>query len=510
MRVIEIDGANRWPEWTNETLVVEGTDDPVFVRPVLRTKDDDVRSHWVDFRIGALGDTGAKYCDYACAYAKEKADQLRADAAQAESAGGTVQFVIHPGKTSRRTTLTPAEARQVALAIDEALRLLDDLPADKQPTAVGEEYFESKATGVEKESEVSPPADELEPEPWDPEKIRIHTKHYSLRQLVDMIADGDIDLTPDFQRHYVWKASQRWSLIESLLLGIPLPSFYFNENAEGKLQVVDGVQRLTTIFKYVHQKSFKLGPVIYLRDLKGQGFDDLAAMFRRRLNSAQFVAHVIDPQTPYRVKFDIFRRINTHGTPLSAQEIRHCMSGARSRAFLRALANDESFLTATGDALKGHLRMADLEVALRFVGFRLFTPDEYAQYGSFDEFLGVVTRRLDDDLTDQSLDQLRADFVRGMTNCYAVFGNYAFRKWPWDTDWRNPINRGLFESWGTVLADHDETTVRAGSAELVKRAREMMTNDSEFIGSISGSTGDVRNVRTRLSTVREAVQEVLG
>ena len=94
------------------------------------------------------------------------------------------------------------------------------------------------------------------------------------------------------------------------------------------LQVVDGVQRLTTIFQYVTQKSFALGPVTYLHDLvEGRGFDDLAAMFRRRLNSAQFVAHVIDPQTPYRVKFEIFRRINTGGSPLSAQEIRHCMSG---------------------------------------------------------------------------------------------------------------------------------------------------------------------------------------
>ena len=372
---------------------------------------------------------------------------------------------------------------------------------------VHEEHFESHATGVEVESEVSSPSDE--PEPWDPEKIRIHTKHYSLRQVVDMIADGDIDLAPDFQRHYVWKPRQRWSLIESLLLGIPLPSFYFNENTSGLLQVVDGVQRLTTISQYVNS-GFKLGPVTYLHDLEGQGFNDLAAMFRRRLNSAQFVAHVIDPQTPYRVKFEIFRRINTGGSPLSAQEIRHCMSDARSRVFLKELANDKSFSTATGGALNHHPRMADLEVALRFVGFRLFTPDEYAKYGSFDEFLGVVTKRLDDDLGDQSLEQLRAEFVRGMTNCYAVFKEYAFRKWPLDTDRRNPINRALFESWGTVLADYDEAAVRVGAAELVTWAREMMTNDSEFIGSISGSTGDARNVRTRLGSVRNAVQGVLG
>ena len=372
---------------------------------------------------------------------------------------------------------------------------------------VREEYFENGATGVEVENEVSSRPDE--PEPWDPEKIRIHTKHYSLRQVVDMITDSDIDLAPDFQRHYVWKPRQRSGLIESLLLGIPLPSFYFNETTSGQLQVVDGVQRLTTISQYVNEGGFKLGGVTYLHDLEGQGFDDLAAMFRRRLNSAQFVAHVIDPQTPYRVKFDIFLRINTGGSPLSPQEIRHCMSDARSRQFLKELVTDESFSTVTGGALTGHPRMADREVALRFVGFRLFTPDDYAQHGSFDEFLGFVTKQLDNP-ADKNLDRLRADFVRGMTNCYAVFGDYAFRKWPWDSERRNPINRALFESWGTVLADRDETTVLAGKEELVERAREMMTNDSEFIGAISGSTGDVRNVRTRLRSVRAAAQEVLG
>ena len=373
-------------------------------------------------------------------------------------------------------------------------------------TEVTEEYFESRATDVELEPEVSPSD---EPEPWDPEKIRIHTKHYSLRQLVAMIADGDIDLAPDFQRHYVWKSRQRWSLIESLLLGIPLPSFYFNENTSGLLQVVDGVQRLTTIFQYVTKKSFALGPVTYLHDLEGQGFDDLAAMFRRRLNNAQFVAHVIDPQTPYRVKFEIFRRINTGGSPLSAQEIRHCMSAARSRRFLKKLTADKSFLTATGGAVAGHPRMADLEMALRFLAFRLFTPDEYAKHASFDEFLGFVTQRLDDP-AGPNLDDLHADFVRGMTNCHAVFGEYAFRKWPRRTDRRNPINRALFESWGTVLADYDTVTVRAGVVLLARLARHMMTLDHEFIDSISGSTGDVRNVRTRLQKVHAVAKEVLG
>ncbi len=368
---------------------------------------------------------------------------------------------------------------------------------------IREEYFESHATGVELEvEEPSPPE---EPEPWDPEKIRIHTKHYSLRQVVDMIDEGDIDLAPDFQRHYVWKAWQRSGLIESLLLGIPLPSFYFNEDSTGRLQVVDGVQRLTTIFRYVTDPTVKLGDVTYLHELRGQGFDDLATLFRRRLNGSQFVAHVIDPQTPYRVKFDIFRRINTGGTPLSAQEIRHCMSKLRSREFLKRLVSEPSFVTATGQALNNHPRMADREVALRFVAFRLFSPDEYAQHGSFDEFLGFVTDRIDDPAR-HDLDDIRTDFVRGMTNCYSVFGEYAFRKWQWEQTRKSPINRALFESWATVLADHEETVVSNASKELATRARDMMTDDSEFIDSISGSTGTVRNVRIRLDKVRSLAE----
>ncbi len=371
---------------------------------------------------------------------------------------------------------------------------------------ITEEYFESRATGVELEVVDSFGADESEP--WDPEQIRIHTKHYSLRQVVDMIDDGDIDLAPDFQRQYVWKAWQRSGLIESLLLGIPLPSFYFNEGETGGLQVVDGVQRLTTIYNYVREPTNKLGDVIYLQDLKGQGFEDLSSLFRRRLNSAQFVAHVIDPQTPYRVKFDIFRRINTGGTPLSAQEIRHCMSKSRSRDFLKDLVNEDSFITATGGALRNHPRLADREIALRFVAFRQFTADDYARFRGFDEFLGMVTDKLDE-ATDEHLDCLRDEFIRGMMNCYAVFGEYAFRKRSSDPSRKNPINRALFESWGTVLADYDEAKVLQSKVPLVNRAHTLLTDDSEFVQSISSSTGTVRNVRTRLLKVCELVAELI-
>ncbi len=370
---------------------------------------------------------------------------------------------------------------------------------------IREEYVENRPTGIELEEHPSTHS----VEPWDPERIRIHTKSYSLRHVVDMIDDKDLDIAPDFQRRFVWTPRQQSRLIESLLLGIPLPSFYFNENTDGHLQVVDGVQRLTTIFRYVKQTSFRLRDIVYLTDLENQKFQDLETVFRRRLNGSQIVAHVIDPQTPYRVKFDIFQRINTGGTPLSSQEIRHCMSKHQSREFLKKLVNEESFIAATSGSLAEHVRMADREMALRFIGFRQFSLNDYEQHSGFDEFLGYVTEWIDDH-TSHDLNRLRVDFVRSMNNCHLLFGEYAFRRWPKEESRRCPINRALFDSWGTALVDYDSDSVKAAKCDIVDRAREIMTNDADFIESISRSTGDVKNVRMRFDKVRTIVREVLS
>ncbi|MCY4219796.1 MAG: hypothetical protein OXE56_11090 [Gammaproteobacteria bacterium] len=257
-------------------------------------------------------------------------------------------------------------------------------------------------------------------------------------------------------------------------------------------------------------KEVTLGEVTYLTDFEGKGYSELDAPFRRRIAQTQFVVHVIDSQTPYRVKFEIFRRINTGGSPLYPQEIRHCMSKDRSRKFLKALANDPDFLTATGGAFKDHPRMADREVVLRFLAFRICSPDEYAQHPSFDDFLGSVTERLDNDISEEELRKLRLDFIRTMKNSYVVFGDNAFRKWPWGAKRRYPVNKALLESWSTVLADYSETSINQNAGELARHARQMMTEDQEFMNAISSSTGSVSNVRIRLAKVQDSVKGILS
>ena len=352
--------------------------------------------------------------------------------------------------------------------------------------------------------------------PWDPEHIRVSTRSFSLRNMIDMIADGGLDLAPDFQRLRVWTPVQKVHLIESVLLQIPLPAFYFAEEATGVMQVVDGVQRLSTINEFVtggskQQGGFPLNGLEYLSDVQGKRFIDLPAVWRRRIYNTQIVAHVIEPSTPAAVMYDIFRRINTGGTPLTAQEIRHCVSKPRSRDFLRELAATIAFKTATDGKLQDHKRMVDRELALRFVAFWHRGPDNYAPEDSLESFLLNTTRLLDDPnkIEAHVLREIKCAFERGLELSRYVFGEHAFRKWPTDVARLLPINRALFETWTVELARADQSSVRQNAKEIRRLAREGMTSDTQYITSISSGTGAVRSVRTRFEKTSEFIRSGL-
>lgn len=372
-----------------------------------------------------------------------------------------------------------------------------------------EEYVDNVPTGVEAE-EVSEGQEEIS-HPWEPEQIRVNTKSFSLRHILDMIDEDDIELAPDFQRNQVWKLPQKSRLIESILLQIPLPAFYFAEDSDGLMRVVDGLQRLSSVRQFVRggrEDGFALKGLEYL-DANARRFEDLPAAWRRRINNTQIVVHVIDPTTPTDIKYDIFKRINTGGSPLSSQEIRHCMSKDRSRNFLKRCTETTVFDQATGGRLRGHPRMNDREMALRFCAFQILGLAEYReQYQAMDPFLDAATAALDGkNVDDAALEEVYNKFMQSMRNCWEVFGLHAFRKWPNSSDTRlSPINRPLFDSWSVALVDYDLADLRARRDDIVGRTRNLMTEDTRYIESISTSTGDPRKVTYRFRKAVEAAE----
>lgn len=375
--------------------------------------------------------------------------------------------------------------------------------------APSEEYDDNQPTGVELESE----AEQFEDikRPWNPESIRVSTKTFSLRNILDLLAEKSLDLAPDFQRLEVWKIKQKAQLIESLLLQIPLPAFYFSEDVDGSMRVVDGLQRLSTVQDFVRGGSdsnggFRLRELEYIADVQGKRFSDLPAPWQRRIFNTQIVVHVIDPATPAPVKYDIFRRINTGGTPLNAQEIRHCMSKARSRSFLKRCVETREFASATSGSLSRQRRMIDREVVLRFIAFRLLEDvRRYRDEGPMEDLLWATTERLDNpkDLPDSTIDRLYADLLTGLRHAELVFGPYAFRKWPLTAYKTNPFNRALFETWAFALASRATGEIIPRAKEIADEARYRMTNDVDYVNSITVSTGDVRRVLYRFKVVED-------
>lgn len=359
---------------------------------------------------------------------------------------------------------------------------------------VVEDVFDGHATGIEVED---PGGDTSRIQrPWNPDQIRVNTSQFSLRNILDQIDEGSIELAPDFQRLQVWRTDQKSLLVESLLLQIPLPAFYFAEDTDGSFRVVDGLQRLSTLHAFVRggENGFALGKLEHLNDLKDLRFSDLPVPSQRRINNTQLIVNVIDPTTPRGVTYEIFKRINTGGTPLNAQEIRHCMSSPRSRDVLHRMTHTQAFDKATGGRLTNHIRMNDREMALRFAAFWLKGIAAYQDRPIMEQFLMDATEMLDDpkQVPDGRVAELEAAFEQAMAHAYLIFGEHAFRKWPNGDEYRRPINRAMFESWSLALADPDCTAadLRARRMAIVKAARERMTTDVVYLNAITSSTAD--------------------
>lgn len=396
------------------------------------------------------------------------------------------------------------------------LILDDDLILSSKLDKLLLQIIESEQTGTENtEGDFAE-----EQSPFNPEEIKVHAKSFSLRLISDMIDDDDIDLSPDFQRHFVWNSAQKSRLIESILLRIPLPMFYFSEDNEGRITIVDGLQRLTTIKEFMDNK-FPLRNLEYLDDSCGGRYYQnqgskigLDPKYLRWFNQTQFSVNVIDPSSPPKVKYDIFRRINTGGKPLNNQEIRNCLAGESLREIINEMVTLPEFKTATDFSIKP-TRMDDQELALRFILFRRFIEDSE----NIDDYNGYMDSSLDDlteELSSQRSEDLRRYvvlFSKSMKNAEYLFGSrYAFRKVrPQDLlpgAHKQLINKALFVSWSVMLSQFDSEKVSEYNPEsaLLVPLAESILNNQDFLNSLSYGT----NSRNNLLLVFGKVQEIIN
>ncbi|MGW4299122.1 DUF262 domain-containing protein [Streptomyces sp. NPDC004646] len=374
-----------------------------------------------------------------------------------------------------------------------------EIASDGQPTDVEREGTEE---GVDQITS-----------PFDPEHIDIETRTTTVDLLVSRLRNEMIDLAPDFQRRAgIWTDEKQSRLIESLLLRIPIPSFYAAEQKDGSWVIVDGIQRLTSIARFLEAEAvqappLKLKGLEYLRNFAGAGFHDLSGKLQIRLRETEVVVHVIRRGTPEPVMFNVFARINTGGAPLTRQEIRHALIPGRSRTFLAELAESTEFRAATGHSVVGD-RMADREMALRFLAFRLTPPEGYRS-GDFDSFLADAMHRINRFEPADEV-RLRHEFTSAMTAAQTIFGVHAFRKYRSGQQRKSPINKALFETIAVNLAAlGPDQHARLRQLGALNAFADLM-EDAEFERSISVATGDTKKVRKRFDAVQELFEDLLS
>jgi hypothetical protein len=308
------------------------------------------------------------------------------------------------------------------------------LPEDENQTGV-ESEMEDEGHSIDK--------------PFDPEKIKVRTEPAIVGQIIRRIEHNEIDLAPDFQRFAgIWNLTRKSRLIESLLLRIPLPVFYVAADERERWAVVDGLQRMTTINDFVHDR-FALASLEYLTQFNGIRFSALPRPMQRRIDETTLIVNVIDPGTPEEVMFNIFSRINTGGLRLNGQEIRHALNKNPARDFLKELANSSEFISATDGSVKPD-RMADRECVLRFLAFKIQSWESYSD-STLDTFLGSTMKRLNR-MPRNELDDLKADFIRAMRAARTIFLDDAFRKRYVIGQGRSVVSKALFETWSVERA----------------------------------------------------------
>ena len=382
-----------------------------------------------------------------------------------------------------------------------------------QTTETPEELADNgRGTGVE----VEIPSDVIG-EPFDPDEIKVKTRNMTVDLLMDRLDAGVLKLQPDFQRKAgIWDDAKQSRLIESLLLRIPLPSFYVSEDDEEEWEVVDGVQRLTAISRFVRSEKnaaalppLRLTGLEYLKqDFDNKRFTELPPRLARRIKETEFTFHVIERNTPDAVRFNIFARLNTGGMPLTHQELRHALVPGIARGVLKEWAEGDSFQRATDYSIRGD-RMADREMVLRFLAFwRMPSPENYARR-DFGEFLMDAMKSINK-MDSKDIEVVKGAFDASMITAVRIFGDDAFRKRFAPGGWRHPINRALFECIAVNIA-RMTTEQRQRLIERRSTVRQKfmaIMGDLEFSEAVSVSTGDPRKVKLRFSRIRQLVEEV--
>ncbi|MCI6862310.1 MAG: DUF262 domain-containing protein [Prevotella sp.] len=348
-------------------------------------------------------------------------------------------------------------------------------------------------------------------------EVRVTRAQYSTLHIKRLVEERkELVIDPDFQRGNVWAKKQGAELVESILMGIPIPVMYLFEMRDGTKQVVDGRQRISAILDFLNDK-------LVLKDLKilpeynDCKFSDLDAKMQGIFEDSQMYFYIIQPPTPERVKYDIFDRVNRGGTRLNNQEMRNALYRGKSTCLISKLSETEEFLKATGHGISPK-RKKDHYVILRTISFYLLYKKsdivleqngETIEYKSdIDDFLAKMMVFINEKASDELIADCRTKFLRAMNNSYSIMGEDAYRFAAYEDEngksRKRPINMPLFEMLVYVFSDDCVTRNTQITRKAIKKFKDSYDYQKMLMFNVDSST----NVLERFSTANKLLEQI--
>lgn len=333
-------------------------------------------------------------------------------------------------------------------------------------------------------------------------KVFTEKKDFPLSAIKDMFDDGDIIPQPDYQRDYVYDEKNASRLIESVLMGIPIPTIYLCEELDGTYSIIDGQQRMTSFVKFL-KNEFSLKGLEELTEFNGKKFRDLDKTFQRNLKSVTLNTIVLKKESQ-ELKYEIFARLNRGAVKLKAQELRNCIYRGSFNNLLEKIAADNKYLKEL--FIEENKRKNYQEYILRFFALRNFNEYSSSIGKTMNNFMA---KHQNDD--DKQIEDSKKLFNGTIDIIKQVLGNTAFSAYDRQNHcFMNKFSGSVYDSIAIACSMFAPNDLMRYADKIREKIKDIKANDPKYSDCTYAATGSKERVIGRIMIIYNAIREIIG
>jgi hypothetical protein len=357
--------------------------------------------------------------------------------------------------------------------------------------------------------------------------VVVYGTDWTTETIFNQLEKGNIELTPNFQRRDAWNIQKKSRLIESLILGLPVPQIVLAEKrVKGEYIVLDGKQRLLSIFQFYGKSgssydNFKLTGLEILKKLNGSSYDDLQNSLLdpsliNALDNQSIRTTIIRNWQHESFLYTVFSRLNTENTPLSPQELRKSLNPGEFTNFIDEQSAEIQALRIYFGSKEPDFRMRDVQILLRYIAFQLFL----SRYkGNLNQFLNEANKELNklwlSPQNQEKIQNITTIFEKAINLAIQIFGEQNFAKiWLSDKNkYERQRNQSVLEVMLFYFSDHKIQSqlidIDIAKKKNIEQAFQELCGSEQFLKTMRSSTQNIPNTSTRLKLWGEKLKEVL-